>query len=104
MAQRKKVTLKSNTKVVKGTWHAVPALLQDVGVDHGCGQIIMSQQGLNRADVGTALKQVGGKGMAKGMSADTLGQTRAAHSYLDRLVNHAGVNMMAADHAAKGVS
>jgi len=37
------------------------ALLQDVGVDHGGGQIIMSQQGLNGADVGAALEKVGGK-------------------------------------------
>ncbi len=59
----------------------MPALLQDVGIDHGCGQIIMSQQGLNRADVGTALEQVGGKGMAKRMSADTLGQTHAADGF-----------------------
>lgn len=82
----------------------MPALLQDVGIDHGCGQIFMSQQGLNRADVGTALEQVGGKGMAKRMSADALGQIHAAHNCLDRLVDHAGVNMMAADHTATGIS
>ena len=41
----------------------------------------MSQQGLNRADVCTTLEQVGGKGMAKRMNADTLGQPSAPHSY-----------------------
>ncbi len=68
------------------------ALLQDVGVDHGGGKIAMSQQGLNRADVGAALEQVGGKGMAKRMGADALGQTHTAHSGLDRLIISQSIN------------
>jgi len=34
----------------------------DMGVDHGRGQIAVSEQLLNGADVGAALKQVGGEG------------------------------------------
>jgi hypothetical protein len=37
------------------------ALLQDVGVDHGGGNIAMPQQSLNSADVGAALEKVGGR-------------------------------------------
>jgi hypothetical protein len=38
-------------------------LLQDVGVDHGRGKIVVPKQLLNGADVGAALEQVGGEGM-----------------------------------------
>lgn len=65
-------------------------------------RIVMSQQGLNRADVSAALVKVGGKGMVKCMGADTIGQAHAAYSGLDRLVDHAGVNMMMAYGAATG--
>jgi hypothetical protein len=41
---------------------------------------------------------------SKKRDADTPGQTPAMQSYLDRLVNHPGVNMMAEDRVAKGVS
>ena len=94
---------RSHLEVIERAGYAMPVLLQDVGINHGGGQIIMSQQGLNRADVGAALEQVGGKGMAKRMGADTLGQTHAARSGLDRLVDHAGVNMVSAYGAAAGV-
>jgi hypothetical protein len=37
------------------------ALLQDVGVDHGGGHIVVPEQLLNGADVGAAWPQVGGE-------------------------------------------
>lgn len=58
-----------------------------MGVDHSGGDIVVSEQLLNGADVGSALKQVGGKGMAKGMCADLLGQTGTANCNFDGLVD-----------------
>jgi hypothetical protein len=58
---------RSHTEVVKRAGYAMAALLQDVGEDHGGGQIVMSQQGLNGADVVAALEKVSCKGMAKRM-------------------------------------
>jgi len=52
---------RSHPVVVKRAGYAMAALLQDVGVDHGGGQIIMSQQGLNGADVRAALEKVGAR-------------------------------------------
>jgi hypothetical protein len=52
------------------TRHPLAALLKDVGLDHGRGQIVVSEELLNGADVGAALEQVGGEGMAKGMCAE----------------------------------
>jgi hypothetical protein len=68
----------SHTEVVQGARHALAALLQDVGVDHGGGKIVMPEQLLNGVDVGAALEQVRGEGMAKGVGADGFRQTGPA--------------------------
>jgi len=52
------------------------------------------KQLLNGADVGAALKQVSGEGVAKVMGADVLRQSGPADRYLDGFVDDAGINMM----------
>jgi hypothetical protein len=61
-------------------------LLQDVGVEHGRGKIAMPKPWLNGSDVGPAVAQVCGKGMAKGMGADGLRQTGTADGHRDGLI------------------
>ena len=85
----------SYPEVVQGTWNALPSLLQDVGIDHGGGHVVVPEQWLNGADVGAALPQVGGEGVPKGMGADLLRQTGTANRHLDGLIDDAGVNVMA---------
>jgi hypothetical protein len=92
-------TEKSHTEVVQGARNSLAALLQDVGVDHGRGKIVVPEQLLNGADVGAALEQVSGEGMAKGVSADLLGQAGTADGRLDGFVDDAGINMMATGDA-----
>ena len=87
---------KLNTEVVQGTENALAALLQDMGVNHRCGKIVVSEQLLNGADVGAALEQVCGKGMTKSVGTDLLCQAGAADGHLDGFVDDAGINMMAA--------
>jgi len=86
---------KSNTEVVQGARNSLAALLQDVGIDLGRGKIVVPEQLLNGADVGAALEQVSGEGMAKGVGADGLRQSGTADRYLDGFVDDAGVNVMA---------
>jgi hypothetical protein len=54
---------RSYAKIVQGTRNALATLLQDVGVDHGGGHIMVPEQVLNSADIGAALQQVCGEGM-----------------------------------------
>ena len=75
-----------------------------MGVDHGGGNIVVPEQLLNGADVGSALKQVGGEGMPEGMGADLLGQTGTANRPLDGLVDDAGVHVMATSAARTRVN
>ena len=62
----------------------------------------MPEQVLHGADVGTALQQVGGAGMTKGVCSDVLRQTGTANCYLDGFVDDAGGNMMATGVPERG--
>jgi len=70
--------------------------LQDMGVDHGRGKIVVPEQLLNGADVGAALEQGRGKGVANGMGADGLRQSSTADRSLDGVVDDAVVHMVTA--------
>jgi hypothetical protein len=70
----------------RGAQNALPTWLQDVGVDHGRGTIVVPEQLLNGADVSAALEQVSGKRMAKGAGADGLRQTSTADGHLDGFI------------------
>ena len=74
-----------------------------MGVDHGGGKIGVAEQLLNGADVGAALEQVRGEGMAKGVGADGLRQTGTTNRHLDGLVDDTGVNVMATGDASTRV-
>ena len=56
----------------------------DVRIDFRGSDILVSQQGLNHPQVGTALEQGGGKTMAQGMGRDGFLDARI----LSRILNH----------------
>lgn len=43
----------------------VAAFIDDVGVDHGCFQILMAEKFLDGSDIVAVLEQVRGEGMAE---------------------------------------
>ncbi len=53
--------------------HRQAAALEDVGVDHGCLDILVSQEFLNGPDVIAIFQEVGGEGMAEGVAGDAFG-------------------------------
>jgi len=55
---------------VQGADHGFSAAVEHVGVDHGGGDLRVSQQILHRADVVAVLQQVGGKAVPKGVAAE----------------------------------
>ena len=64
----------------------------------------MSEQLLNGADVGAALEQVGGEGMAKGMCADVLREPGTANGHFDGFVDDAGINVMGRVRPERGAT
>ena len=63
-------------EVVQWAHDSVATLLQDVGVDHGGPDVRVSQQGLDGANVGTALQEMSGKGVPERMRTDPLVDSR----------------------------
>ena len=58
-----------------------------MGVDHGGAHVLMSQQLLDRADVLAPFQQVGRKGVAEGVAAGRLRESRLGHGPLHRLLH-----------------
>ena len=69
---------------VQGAYHAARAPVQDVGVDLRGLDVSMAQQLLHGADVIAGFKQVGGEGVAEGMTAGILVDSGLQHGLFDR--------------------
>ena len=59
--------------------NALEVLSAYVRIGLGSGQVAVSQQFLNCAEVASPVEEMGRKGMAKGMRADALLQSGQAH-------------------------
>lgn len=57
---------------VEGAADAAGAEAEDVGVDHGGGDVAVAEELLDGADVVAALEEVGGEGVAEGVAGDSL--------------------------------
>ena len=55
-----------------------------MGVDHGRAHVLVAEQFLYRADVVAGLQEMGGEGMAEGMSGCGFGDAGGADGVLDR--------------------
>ena len=100
---RYKVINKSHAEVVKRAGYSLSALLENISVDHRCRHIVVPEERLNGADVGSALKQMRGKTVPKCVSADLFGQSGSAHRCFDCLVDHAGIHMVAPHRACQRI-
>src|SRR5262245_29455899 len=57
--------------------------VEDVGVDHGRAHVPVPQELLDGADILAVLEQVGGEGVAQGVTGGGLGDARTADGVLD---------------------
>jgi len=85
---------KTFSQIVHGTLDTLATPVQDMGVDHRGFNIFEAQQFLNRSDVVTALKQMGGERMAEGVACGTFGQIGFPHRAVDCLLDDRFVNVM----------
>ena len=90
-------------EIVQRAGDTLPALLNHMRVNHRGGQIGMSQQFLDGADVRAPLQQVRCEAVPEGVRADYLGQSHASRRHLDRLVDHRRVHVMPPHHSAARV-
>ena len=66
-----------------------------VGINHGCSDITVSQQFLNRSDIVIGLQKVTGETVAKGMGRGPLGDFSPAHAPFYGLLDMGVMEMIA---------
>ena len=57
---------------IQGTGCTCARFFHDVEVDHGGGDVRMTEEVLNRADIDTGFQEVGGEGMSEGVAGGPL--------------------------------
>ena len=72
------------------------AAVEDVGVDHGGGDVLVAEQLLDGADVVAVLEQVGGEAVAEGVGCDGLGEVGVEGGGADGPLDDGFVEMVAA--------
>jgi hypothetical protein len=73
--------------------------VEDVGVDHGCLDVFVTQKLSDGADIVIRFQQVDGEAVAQSVGSDGLDDTRQASRPFDRLLQAAFVQVMAAHDA-----
>ena len=77
---------KQVSKTVCRAVYPVPSLVQHLGIDHGCTDILVAQQFLNGADIVPIFTEVRGKGMPHGVATDRLVNPCFACCFFDSTV------------------
>ena len=89
---------------IKRTAGTGEMLSQDMGIDLGGGDIIVTEQLLDRANIGAVTQQIRGKAVPKGMAGNALvSNPRFTHSSAEEFPYDTLVKMMSAKLACYGV-
>ena len=96
-------TARLRPEPVERALHAAPALVQDVGIDHGRTHVPVSEQLLNRSNVVAGLQQVRGKGVPERVACRRSGNAGRPHGVFDRSLEHRFVKVMASALTGPGV-
>ena len=84
---------------IRGAPYAPPAAIENVGVDHGCRNVLVAEKLLHRANVVAVFEQVSGERVSKGVTRYPLGQLGTPHSRLESSANRRLMEVMSVDHA-----
>jgi len=88
---------------IEGAAHGQGASVEDVGVDHGCPHVLMSEEFLHGSDIVAIFKEVRGEAMAEGVAGHALVDPRPASGFFDGLLETALADVMAADRTRSRV-
>src|SRR5208337_1698799 len=83
-------------RYVRGTANASAAAVQDVRVDHGRTNVLVSQEFLDRANVVAGGQEVCGKGMPKRVACRAFRESRRGYSSCYRFLDQGFVDGMTA--------
>jgi hypothetical protein len=75
-----------------------------MGIDHGGGDILVAQKGLNGTDVRTPLQKMGGEAMPECVGADMFLNAGPTYGIGNGFINGTWIEMMPPHGAAPGIS
>jgi hypothetical protein len=84
----------SASKQIRMTRHAGMTTVEHMRLDHGGLHIAVAKKLLDRSDLGSALQQVGGEAMAKGVATGRFADPCSSDRGANRPLNNRGVEMM----------
>jgi hypothetical protein len=82
-------------EAVEGAFDAEAAAVEDVGVDHGGGDVAVAKEFLDGADVVAGFEKVGGEGVAEGVGTDRFGKAGREGGLADGALHDGVVKVMA---------
>ncbi len=85
---------RQTAKQVGRATNAAPSTVEQMRVNHGGANVLVSEQFLHRADVVAAGKQVRSEGMPKGVAGHVFGKARSSDGRSDRLLNQGSIDVM----------
>ena len=88
-------------RLVEGAADAEGAAVEDVGVDHGGGDVAVAEELLDSANVVAGLEEVGGEGVAEGVAAGRLGDFGGLAGRVEGTLEHGFVQVVAPQLAAR---
>ncbi len=83
--------------------HAEAAAVEDVGIDHGGLHVAMAEELLHGADIVAVLEQMGGEGVAEGVTGDALGEAGQSGGLADGALEPGGAEVVPSDAARTGI-
>jgi hypothetical protein len=92
-----KLSASGHCRQVEGAWRSSAGPLHDVEVDHRCRDVSMTQDWLERPDVGADFKEVGCKGMAQSVATGPFVQSCLVHGRLKLALHRGFMKVMPGD-------
>ena len=89
----------SGNLLVQGRADCQAAALQNMGVDHGGFNILMTEQFLDSADIVAVLEQMGSEGVAKGVRGDGFVNFYELSGLANCLLQNCLIQMMTANNS-----
>jgi hypothetical protein len=66
----------------------LPTFVQNMRVNHGCGNVLVAEKLLDSSNIVTGFQQMRGKSMPEGMATNMLHYARFDNSLLDRALEN----------------
>ena len=88
---------------IEGTADGQTSFVEDVGIDHGGANVFVAEEFLHGANIVPRFEEMGGKGMAEGVTGDAFGEPQELNGFSNDLLDGSLPEMMSPHQPGVGV-